>query len=101
MKILMGINAIFGGKPSVIINTVTFGNKYASLCGRLHLNQRLNKERTSYTVRFMLFLINSIEKGHCERAFRLWKVQILYYRKKGCCISYPLEYEKYLFTTTK
>jgi hypothetical protein len=77
---LFKINSLLGGVPSVVINRLTCGHKYGSLCARMYLRSKYCKR--PYFARLFVFLVDSIEKDHCKVAAKRWRVEV----KRGCCV---------------
>jgi hypothetical protein len=65
---LMKIDDMLYEIPSKTINLVTLGKKGESLCARLY-KYRFIEDRESVIVNSLIYIIDSIEKSHCKKAY--------------------------------
>lgn len=87
---LFKLDNIFLNIPSTIINKVTNGSNGSSLCGRLYLYNRYIGN--SFIAFNMMKIIDSIEKDHCLKSARFWRIR----HKKTDCF-FPRRYQEFLY----
>ena len=57
---------------SIIVNTITFGPKGASICARLYDNERKGS-KVSRWLRILTDKLFYFDPGHCKKAYVRWR----------------------------